>query len=116
MNYPYERNLVNHPPTAETQAIMEATRSIIHRLASAIDIACPIGRERSLAFTKLEEMTMWTMASLARADYDEANEQGPVFAEADVLDEVTDEAHKAAGREIADLSGKATGGAFLKRP
>ena len=77
MSYPYERNLVNHPPTDRTQTVMELTRIKIHELAAAIDTACPDGREKSLAFTKLEETTMWTMASLARGDYDREQDLRP---------------------------------------
>ena len=70
MSYPIQRNLVNHPPTKATQVVMEDLRIKAHEFAAAIDRSCPPGREKSLAFTKLEEAVMWSMASLARDDYD----------------------------------------------
>ena len=69
-NYPIVRNLVNHRPSEETQNQMEIVRSFVHDLASTFDARLPDGREKSLAFTKLEETTMWAMAALARHDYD----------------------------------------------
>jgi hypothetical protein len=70
MTFPIERNLTNHPPSVETADTMEKLREQIQALAGAFDTLLPDGREASLALTKLEEMTMWAMASLARGDYD----------------------------------------------
>ena len=64
-DYPIKRNLVNHPPTD-----MESVRAMAHKFAAAIDYYCPQGREQSLAFTKLEEAVMWSIASIARESYD----------------------------------------------
>ncbi len=41
-------------------------RSMAKLLAHAIDNSCPDSRERSLAFTKLEEAVMWANAAIAR--------------------------------------------------
>ena len=72
--YPIERNLTNHPPTAETQQVMEDIRVVAKLLATAIDEGCPQSREKSLAFTNLEQALMWSMASLARSDFDAVTE------------------------------------------
>lgn len=72
--YDIQRNLVNHPPTEETQQVMEHIRSYVHELAFRMDGNLPAGRERALAFTKLEEATMWAMAALARDDFDRERE------------------------------------------
>ena len=64
--YPVERNLTNHPPSAAVAAEMEAIRTKLKTLARYLDKTLPDGREKSLAFTNLEQTTMWIMASLAR--------------------------------------------------
>jgi hypothetical protein len=70
MGYSIERNLVSHPPSEETRENMELLRTKIWDLAGEIEYRCEDGSEKSLAYPKLEEVTMWAMASLARSDYD----------------------------------------------
>ena len=55
-----------HPPKGDQTHRYEAIRHDAHTLANLIDTACPESREKSLAFTKLEEAVMWANASIAR--------------------------------------------------
>jgi len=65
--YDVERNMTNHPPAnPETIEVYEALRKQFKGLARSIDLACPASREKSLAFTNLEQTLMWTVASIAR--------------------------------------------------
>lgn len=65
--YDYERNLTNHPPKdAIDIGTYEAIREQAKRFAALIDTACPDSREKSLAFTNLEQALMWAVASIAR--------------------------------------------------
>lgn len=60
-------NLTNHPPTRDgIVADFEAIRSNAIILGEQIEAVCPMGRERSLALTNLEQTVMWAVASLAR--------------------------------------------------
>lgn len=40
----------------------------VKHLAYVIDNVCPDGREKSLAFTRLEEAVMWAKKSVSRMD------------------------------------------------
>lgn len=73
MTYDYciQRNMVNHRPDKATQEKMEAIRLNFHEVTGVILGNVAVSRERSLAITKLEEALMWTMASLARGNYDD---------------------------------------------
>lgn len=67
MAYDAEKNLTNHPPQSDT--IIEDfahLRSTAKQWATQIDRICPDSREKSLAFTNLEQALMWAVASLAR--------------------------------------------------
>lgn len=67
MAYDYERNMTNHPP--RNDKIIETYELIRHEfkeLAQDLDDMCPDSREKSLAFTNLEQALMWTIASIAR--------------------------------------------------
>lgn len=56
-----------HPPKDESAVrAHEGVRDAHLRLAGLIDGACPDGREKSLAITKLEESMMWANAAIAR--------------------------------------------------
>lgn len=66
-----DRDFTNHPPDEDTQAAMESLRVKIKAVASVL-YALPNSRERSLAITNLEQSTMWSMAALARGNYDES--------------------------------------------
>lgn len=65
-------NLTNHPPTLDQAERMERLRETAKRLTSMIYVNCPKSRERSLALTNLEQVTMWAVASIAREGWDES--------------------------------------------
>lgn len=56
-----------HPPTPAQVTIYEAIRGQAHELASILIDEVPVGRELSLALTKLEEAVFWANAGIARA-------------------------------------------------
>ena len=67
MPYDAEKNLTNHPPADEAVIDrFEAVRENAKVLASQIDALCPESREKSLAFTNLEQALMWAIGSIAR--------------------------------------------------
>ena len=55
-----------HKPSADQKERYQAIRAKGKELAELIRGACPASRERSLAFTKIEEAVMWANASIAR--------------------------------------------------
>lgn len=55
-----------HAPSTSQQERYERIRSRAKELAILIAVDCPGSRERSIAFTKLEEFVMWANASIAR--------------------------------------------------
>lgn len=55
-----------HAPSRTQAHRYETIRDTAKRLAEFLDEACPDSREKSLAFTKLEEAVMWANASIAR--------------------------------------------------
>ena len=59
-------NFTYHPPEGHEIAKYKRIRERAHDLAILIWDDCPDSRERSLAFTKLEEVVMWANASIAR--------------------------------------------------
>ena len=65
-----DRNLTNHTPSTEAGDEMTDLRRHFHALGTAMLAALPEGREKSLAITQLEQASMWSMAALARADFD----------------------------------------------
>jgi hypothetical protein len=64
--YDAEKNLTSHKPSDSVANSMEAVRAVAKDLANEIDGHCPDSREKSLAFTNLEQCVMWSMAALAR--------------------------------------------------
>ena len=62
-----ERNFKYYKPDAMQISIYQDIRNKAKDLALFIDMNCPDGRERSLAFTKVEEAVMWANASIARS-------------------------------------------------
>lgn len=62
-----QRRFTYHPPDEETRALHDQFRVFERNAAEIID-AIPGGdtREKSLAFTKLEELAMWVHAHIAR--------------------------------------------------
>ena len=54
-----------HRPFGDQPARYEALRSQAKLLAEAIQAMCPESREKSLAFTNLQQAIMWANASIA---------------------------------------------------
>ena len=65
-NAAIENNFMYHAPKDGQNAKYELLRAKAKELAYLIDEDCPGSREKSLAFTKLEEAVMWANASIAR--------------------------------------------------
>ena len=63
-----EKNFTYHKPDEDKAVRYTHIRNMARDLAYVIDNVCPESREKSLAFTKLEEMVMWANASIARND------------------------------------------------
>lgn len=61
-----EKSYTYHAPKDSQTARYIAIREKAKELAYMIDELCPESRERSLAFTKLDECVMWANASIAR--------------------------------------------------
>lgn len=57
-----------HRPSPEVQAVMTRVRESFQAMASLLDGAIPESREKSLAFTALEESAMWAMKALSLTD------------------------------------------------
>lgn len=55
-----------HAPKGDQQERYEDIREKARELAELIERCCPDSREKSLAYTKLEEAVMWANASIAR--------------------------------------------------
>jgi len=55
-------------PTAEQQLTYDALTAMFMSVRDGILDACPDGRERALAITKLQECRMWANAAVALAD------------------------------------------------
>lgn len=66
-----ENRFSHHPPKdAATVAQHELTRNQIKGIAHYWDGNLPIGREKALAITKLEEAVFWANAAIARHQND----------------------------------------------
>ena len=61
-----ENNYTYHAPKEDQPKRYEAIRGKAKELALLIEDVCPTSREKSLAFTKLEEGVMWANAAIAR--------------------------------------------------
>ena len=59
---------VYHKPNEKKVIIHQALRDEFLALAEFVYQTCPEGRERSLAWTKLEEAMFWANASIARSE------------------------------------------------
>jgi hypothetical protein len=55
-----------HPPKGDQATRYEMIRDRAHDFAGHINDHCPDSREKSLAFTMLEEAVMWANAAIAR--------------------------------------------------
>jgi len=61
-----DNNFKYHTPKNNQPEKYENLRNKAKELAYLIEELCPNSREKSLAFTKLEEGVMWANASIAR--------------------------------------------------
>lgn len=61
-----ENNFTHHKPFGNQPKRYDLIRQKAKELAQLIESVCPPSREKSLAFTKLEESVMWANASIAR--------------------------------------------------
>ncbi|ARA98618.1 DUF7681 family protein [Geobacillus thermodenitrificans] len=66
MNPQIENNFRYHAPKEGQPEKYQAIREKAKELAYLIDELCPNSREKSLAFTNLEQSVMWANASIAR--------------------------------------------------
>ena len=66
----FDRIYKYHPAKGRQEDFV-AIRSKARELAELIDTVAPPTRERSLAFTKIEEAVMWANAAIARWASDE---------------------------------------------
>ena len=61
-----DKDFTYHPPKNDQPARYEAIRAKAKELAALIEAAVPESREKSLAFTKVEEACFWANAGIAR--------------------------------------------------
>ena len=61
-----EKNFTYHAPKEGQPERYANIRDFAKEFTNLLDVACPDSREKSLAFTKLEECVMWANASIAR--------------------------------------------------
>lgn len=73
MNTQIEAAFTYHAPTPEKQEYYITLRNQAKELAYTMDKICPNSREKSLAFTKLEEVIMWANAAIARNPFNRAD-------------------------------------------
>jgi hypothetical protein len=66
VNPQIENNFRYHAPKEGQLEKYQAIREIAKELAYLIDELCPNSREKSMAFTNLEQSVMWANASIAR--------------------------------------------------
>ena len=61
-----KNNFMYHSPKGSQPARYEAIRAYGKTFAEMVQASCPDSREKSVAFTKIEEAVMWANASIAR--------------------------------------------------
>jgi len=66
MNNDLKKRFTYHPPKPGQPEKYVQLRDKCKELAYLIDDLCPDSREKSLALTKLEEVSMWANAAIAR--------------------------------------------------
>lgn len=60
-------NFTNHPPKdVPVSIILDELTDVFIRVALTLNENLPEGREKSLAFTNLEQCSMWSKAAVAR--------------------------------------------------
>lgn len=57
-----------HPPKGNQPDKYDAIRQSMLSLALMLNDLCPEGREKSLAITNLEQVSMWANAAIARGE------------------------------------------------
>lgn len=62
-----ENDFMFHPADEVTGRVHDSIRTECHRTAAFLIDLCPVGRELSLALTKLEEAMFWANAAIARS-------------------------------------------------
>lgn len=60
------RRFDHHPPDEDQERRHKAIRREMRMVAEMVDNLCPEGREKSLAWTHLEEAMFWANAAIAR--------------------------------------------------
>jgi hypothetical protein len=60
-----ENTFTYHAPFGDQTARYEILRNLAKAFARAISASCPESREKSLAFTNLQQTVMWANASIA---------------------------------------------------
>lgn len=63
-----KRRFNQHPPTDERARAHRLARTSVKWLAEMLNETLPEGREKATAFTKLEEVLMWSNAAIARQE------------------------------------------------
>ena len=63
-----ENRFMYHAPKGDQAERYQSLRSMTKLLAGLFESMCPEGREKALAFTKLEEAIMWANAAIARRE------------------------------------------------
>lgn len=71
-----ERKFTYHPATPEKALRFTVLREHAKAFGMLIKEACPDGRERAIAITKLEELIMWANAAIAREEPSPPEEAG----------------------------------------
>lgn len=61
-----DKRFDHHPPTPDKAVVHEAARKHMKASADFLNSLLPESREKSLAFTALEEALMWANAAIAR--------------------------------------------------
>ena len=61
-----ENRFTYHAPKADQPGRYEKIRAAGAQMAVIVRELCPMSREQSLAFTKIEEAIMWANAAIAR--------------------------------------------------
>jgi len=72
MKQDLDTRFMYHPPRQGQPEVYEYIRAHARWTAEVLEMLCPECREKSLAFTKLEEAVMWANAAIARHDKDQA--------------------------------------------
>jgi hypothetical protein len=95
MNYNFENNFDYHAPKEGQPKMYEAVRATLKEAAEFLDAVCPDSREKSLAFTKLEEAMFWANASIARTGHVvDIQEDEPIFVDEEaIIDDIHGKLH-----------------------